>query len=118
MNQTTELQNQAAALIVAATLTRNAALNGAPQNTAPAWSVFGGLLDGHFQSEDTSALDALTAWRRLLGTHRVSSYHYSGASGVRHVTTVYATVDEVSVRLAASIPAAIATAAVRELVAA
>lgn len=116
-SNTTELQLHIAAMATAVAITRAALAAGAPQDIAPRWDFTDGMISGHFASEDDSALLALTAWRSVLGTHRISTYSYSGTSGPRRAWTVATSLDEVSVRLYASIPAPMAVAR-RELVAA
>ena len=113
----TELQLHIAVMTTAVAITRAALAAGAPQDIAPRWDFPDGMISGHFTSEDDSALLALTAWRAALGTHRISSYSYSGTLGARRAWVVATSINEVSVRLYASIPAQLA-AAPRELVAA
>lgn len=118
MNEPTELQLHIAAMTTAVRITRDAFRAGASQELAPRWEFTNGMIQGHFTSEDDSAWRALEAWRTVLGVHRICSYSFTGTCGPREARSVYVTVDEVSVRLCASIPAAAAVAEVRELVAA
>lgn len=115
--QPTELQLHIEAMATAIAITRDALAAGAPLDSAPRWDFTGGMISGHFQSDDDSALVALTAWRAVLGTHRISTYDYTGTLGARRAWVVATSVDEVSVRLYASIPAALSVTS-RELVAA
>ncbi|MGK4583456.1 hypothetical protein [Kitasatospora sp. HPMI-4] len=117
MMQPTELQLQADALAVIAELTAAAIKAGAPP-IAPAWTINGGWVAGHFRSADDSALRTLDRWRRALGAHRVGSYPAAGPEGPLTVWTVTGVVGEVSVQLTATIPAGAATTrpADRELV--
>lgn len=115
--QPTELQLHIEAMATAIVITRDALAAGAPQDIAPRWDFADGMISGHFQSDDDSALVALTAWQAVLGRYQISTYSYTGTLGARRAWMVATSVDEVSVRLYASIPVGVAVSA-RELVAA
>ncbi|MFD7410650.1 hypothetical protein [Kitasatospora purpeofusca] len=103
-----ELALQVVALGLAADLIRQAVEAGVPQTITPTWTLVGGFLTGHLVSDDASALVALESWRRVIRPGGTSGRRIQGPTGPRWVCTITVTRADASVRLTASVPAALA----------
>ncbi|MFD8319685.1 hypothetical protein [Kitasatospora purpeofusca] len=107
-SEPSELALQVVALGLAADLIRQAVEAGVPQTITPTWTMVGGFLTGHLVSDDASALVALEAWRRVIRPCRIGGRQVQAPDGPRWVCTITLTRADVSVRLTASVPAALA----------